>query len=393
MTVPSTGGWDNYREITAPVTKPDDNTHDLYIVFTGSARGALLDLDSYTFIGAGRRHAGRPTAPRTGPVRALGKCADVNAERDRRRHAGSRSGTATAAPTRPGRSAPTAPSGRSASAWTSSPAARPTARRSTSRTCNGTGAQQWVAGRQRQPAQPAVRPLPRHPRLQHHQRNPAADLRLQRDRRAELDPALIGRPAVPRPLHGRPPARSAARRAHRLRSARPAARRSPQSRRRPARRAADPGAGLLQDGRLPALFDPQRHRRDPGNSAPPTGSPSPRPRTPPSSPPPTSPSTRRWSGCPRPATCSTPPSRPRSSRTSRRRRLRRHPRRGRHRVRLAVVRRPGRRVLPLAPGQPAGDDPGRGPRQRLHLAPAADLVAHRRVVQLPDQPARPTPRC
>ena len=42
----------------------------------------------------------------------------------------------------------------------------------------------------------------------------------------------------------------------------------------------------------------------------------PRPRTPTSSPPPTSPSTRRWSGSPPPATCSTPPSRPRSSPTS-----------------------------------------------------------------------------
>ncbi|MET7403924.1 discoidin domain-containing protein, partial [Dactylosporangium sp. NPDC005572] len=53
INVPSTGGWDNYTELTAPVTKPDDNTHDLYLVFTGAATGALFDLDSYTFIGTG----------------------------------------------------------------------------------------------------------------------------------------------------------------------------------------------------------------------------------------------------------------------------------------------------------------------------------------------------
>jgi len=76
VTVPSTGGWDNYREVSAPVSKPDDNPHDLYIVFNGGS-GAFLDLDSYTFQGAGiSTPAG---GPRTGTVRALGKCAEVNA--------------------------------------------------------------------------------------------------------------------------------------------------------------------------------------------------------------------------------------------------------------------------------------------------------------------------
>jgi glucose/arabinose dehydrogenase len=77
VAVPSTGGWDTYRDITVPVTKPDDNTHDLYIVFTGGS-GAFLDLDSYTFIGAGVSVPGSG-GPRVGAVRALGKCADVNA--------------------------------------------------------------------------------------------------------------------------------------------------------------------------------------------------------------------------------------------------------------------------------------------------------------------------
>ena len=45
-----------------------------------------------------------------------------------------------------------------------------------------------------------------------------------------------------------------------------------------------------------------------------------------------------------------------------RRRLRRRARRLRHRVRLALVRRPGRRVLRQPPGEPAGHRQGGGPR-------------------------------
>jgi glucose/arabinose dehydrogenase/PKD repeat protein len=74
LTVPNTGGWETYAEVSGPVTKPDDGTHDLYIVFTGGT-GAILDLDSYTFTGPG---IGTPGA-RTGPLTALGKCADINA--------------------------------------------------------------------------------------------------------------------------------------------------------------------------------------------------------------------------------------------------------------------------------------------------------------------------
>ncbi len=74
INVANTGSWDNYVELTAPVTKPDDNPHDLYIVFTGGT-GALFDLDSYTFTGPG---VGTPVTTRTGPIRGLGKCLDVN---------------------------------------------------------------------------------------------------------------------------------------------------------------------------------------------------------------------------------------------------------------------------------------------------------------------------
>ncbi|MEU9889460.1 ricin-type beta-trefoil lectin domain protein [Sphaerisporangium sp. NPDC051011] len=76
VAVAGTGGWDNYTEVTAPVNKPDDNTHDLYLVFSGSGTGALYDVDSYTFTGAG---AGTPPAARTGEIRGLGKCVDINA--------------------------------------------------------------------------------------------------------------------------------------------------------------------------------------------------------------------------------------------------------------------------------------------------------------------------
>ncbi|MBE1489974.1 ricin-type beta-trefoil lectin domain protein [Plantactinospora soyae] len=78
VTVPNTGGWDNYTEVSAPVSRPDDGTHDLYVVFTGG-NGALLDLDSYTFTGAGVSTPDSGGPGRTGPIRALGKCADINA--------------------------------------------------------------------------------------------------------------------------------------------------------------------------------------------------------------------------------------------------------------------------------------------------------------------------
>ena len=90
------------------------------------------------------------------------------------------------------------------------------------------------------------------------------------------------------------------------------------------------------------------------SSARPTASRSTPPRTPPRSPTPTWPGTRPSSSSPPPATCSTPPSRRAFERYIRgRRRLRRRARRLRHRVRLALVRRPGRRVLHQPPGEPA----------------------------------------
>ncbi len=50
------------------------------------------------------------------------------------------------------------------------------------------------------------------------------------------------------------------------------------------------------------------------------------------------------------------------------------------------------RLLRLAPGDPAGQRQGGEPGARGDRAPAADLDPHRRVVQLPDQPAVHRPR-
>ncbi|GLW06468.1 glycosyl hydrolase [Microtetraspora sp. NBRC 13810] len=72
LTVGGTGGWDNYAEVTGTVTRPDDGTYDLYIVFTGVNTGtnALFDLDSYTFTGPG---VSTPPGTGTGTDLARGK--------------------------------------------------------------------------------------------------------------------------------------------------------------------------------------------------------------------------------------------------------------------------------------------------------------------------------
>ncbi|MDI1465037.1 discoidin domain-containing protein [Catellatospora sp. KI3] len=72
LTVPGTGGWDNYTEVSGTVTRPDDGTHDLYLVFSGTGTGALFDVDSYTFTGAG------VGTPDTDPDRAQGRPVTVS---------------------------------------------------------------------------------------------------------------------------------------------------------------------------------------------------------------------------------------------------------------------------------------------------------------------------
>ncbi len=102
VAVPNTGGWDTYQEKTVTVTKPNDSTNDLYLVFTNSGAGtrSLLDVDWFEFIGPGVG-AGTPV----GPVVGVGdKCLDISSSQ-----------TAD---------------GTKIQLWT----------------CNGTGAQQWTIG-------------------------------------------------------------------------------------------------------------------------------------------------------------------------------------------------------------------------------------------------------
>ncbi|MFF3705401.1 PQQ-dependent sugar dehydrogenase [Streptomyces phaeochromogenes] len=48
-TVPVTGGWENFQDVTASLTKAPRGTTTLYLVFKGSGTGALYDVDDFTF--------------------------------------------------------------------------------------------------------------------------------------------------------------------------------------------------------------------------------------------------------------------------------------------------------------------------------------------------------
>ncbi|QQM39771.1 PQQ-dependent sugar dehydrogenase [Streptomyces liliifuscus] len=48
-TVPVTGGWENFQDVTANLTKAPRGTTTLYLVFKGSGTGALYDVDDFTF--------------------------------------------------------------------------------------------------------------------------------------------------------------------------------------------------------------------------------------------------------------------------------------------------------------------------------------------------------
>jgi glucose/arabinose dehydrogenase/PKD repeat protein len=92
VTVPVTGSWDTFTEVSTAITSPPSGTQTLYLTFAGGA-GALFDVDSFTF--------NKPVGGGTGPISGSGKCVDVSA-----------SGTAD---------------GTKIQLWT----------------CNGTGAQTW----------------------------------------------------------------------------------------------------------------------------------------------------------------------------------------------------------------------------------------------------------
>ncbi|GAB2955361.1 lectin [Micromonospora polyrhachis] len=67
-TVPVTGGWETFTEVTGAISGAPAGTTTLYLTFAGGA-GALYDVDAFTLNTGG---------PRTGPVVGLaGKCLDV----------------------------------------------------------------------------------------------------------------------------------------------------------------------------------------------------------------------------------------------------------------------------------------------------------------------------
>ncbi|WP_159774977.1 PQQ-dependent sugar dehydrogenase [Streptomyces sp. HM190] len=47
--VPVTGGWENFQDVTADLTRAPRGTTTLHLVFKGSGSGALFDVDDFTF--------------------------------------------------------------------------------------------------------------------------------------------------------------------------------------------------------------------------------------------------------------------------------------------------------------------------------------------------------
>ncbi|MDX6361518.1 MAG: hypothetical protein QOC85_521 [Streptomyces sp.] len=48
-TVPVTGGWDTFQDVSADISRAPAGTTTLYLVFKGSGTGALYDVDDFTF--------------------------------------------------------------------------------------------------------------------------------------------------------------------------------------------------------------------------------------------------------------------------------------------------------------------------------------------------------
>lgn len=48
-TVPATGGWDTYEDVTASLSHAPHRTTTLYLVFKGAASGDLYEVDDFAF--------------------------------------------------------------------------------------------------------------------------------------------------------------------------------------------------------------------------------------------------------------------------------------------------------------------------------------------------------
>ncbi|MET9495595.1 PQQ-dependent sugar dehydrogenase [Streptomyces sp. NPDC006552] len=69
-TVPVTGGWETFQDVTTELAGQPSGSTTLYLVFKGGA-GSLFDVDEFSFT--------TPDTSRSGPVRGVnGKCLDVN---------------------------------------------------------------------------------------------------------------------------------------------------------------------------------------------------------------------------------------------------------------------------------------------------------------------------
>jgi glucose/arabinose dehydrogenase len=70
-TVPVTGGWETFTEVSANLSNVPAGTVTLYLTFAGSGTGYLFDMDAFSF--------GTPTGGRVGRITGPGgKCVDVN---------------------------------------------------------------------------------------------------------------------------------------------------------------------------------------------------------------------------------------------------------------------------------------------------------------------------
>ncbi|GAB3942888.1 hypothetical protein GCM10027614_30710 [Micromonospora vulcania] len=125
-TVPVTGGWETFTNVTGAITNPPTGTTTLYLTFAGSGTGALYDVDAFTLT------TGTPPTGGAGAIKVWAASAWTCGPAPPRTAPRSRSTPATPVRHRPGRSPRTRRSRRWASASTSLVAVRPTAPRSSS---------------------------------------------------------------------------------------------------------------------------------------------------------------------------------------------------------------------------------------------------------------------
>jgi glucose/arabinose dehydrogenase/PKD repeat protein len=68
MTIPNTGGWEAFTDVSTTLTGVPAGSTTLYLTFSGGT-GALFDLDAFTF--------SKTASGGVGPIRGSGKCVDV----------------------------------------------------------------------------------------------------------------------------------------------------------------------------------------------------------------------------------------------------------------------------------------------------------------------------